>query len=102
MTRNVRKALLASTSATTSALSFLATGMVKLLKTDAREFEDKTSRHWYNTLELTKISSSDAVRSIPIVSLLQDVVEQRSLVEVFSGKVRELEEQVIHKVVVIN
>lgn len=90
-TRKATEALLASTSATTSTLSCLAAGMVKLLRAGAKEFEDKTSGHCYNILTLTKISLSDAVRSAPIVSLLQDIVEQGTLVEVFGSKVRELE-----------
>ena len=96
------EALLASTSATTSTLSCLAAGVVKLLKVGAKEFEDKTSGHCYNILKLTKISLSNAVRSAPIVSLLQDIVEQRTLVEVFRSKVRELETQIISKDVAID
>lgn len=101
-TRKATEALLASTSATTSTLSCLAAGVVKLLRAGAKEFEDKTSGHCYNILKLTKISSSDVVRSAPIVSLLQDIVEQGTLVEVFGSKVRELETQIISKDVAID
>ena len=43
--RKATEALLASTSASTSTLSWLAAGVVKMLKAGAKEFEDKTSGH---------------------------------------------------------
>ena len=101
LARDTKNAFVASAAASTNTLSLLATGMVDMLRTGANKFEETTLHHCCNLLKITKRKSSDAMRSTPIISLLQDMVEQRALVEAYRDKVRELKCEMGNKDAVI-
>ena len=102
MTRTTEAAILSSASLSASAMYRMTIDVVALLKNGAQDFEEKTLLHCKSLLQVTKTSANDTMRSRTIQCLLQDMVEESALLEVYHVKVKEVRSQLNAREIEIN